>query len=113
MMVSPVSFRAADASAFKTLIQKQQTYTQQPAASAEIGTEEKKKGGAGKKILGTIAAAAIAVGALVLGHNKGIFKSEKIKNGILKKGLGALDTAGAWLKQKGTWLLSKLPKKAG
>ncbi len=112
-MVSPVSFRAMNTDKFKELCSKPQAHQQPPTAATSMEKPEKKNGGAGKKILGTIAAVAVAAGALILGHNKGIFKNEKIKNEILKKGANALDTAGKWLKDKGTWLLSKLPKKAG
>ena len=115
MMVSPVSFRAADASAWNSLLEKKQTFqnpTEQPAAASGLSEGGKKKGGVGKKILGVVTAAAVAVGALVLGHKKNIFGSEKIP-AALKKIAGYADDAGKWLSEKGAALLAKLPKKAG
>lgn len=94
MMVSPVSFRATTAANFQEMLKRPQTYAEQPAAASTINSGAKKKGGAGKKILGALIAAGAVAAGLVLGHKKGIFTSDKITNETIKKGLGYLDKAG-------------------
>ena len=129
MMVSPVSFRATTAANFQEMLRRPQTYAEQPAAASTINSGANKKGGAGKKILGALIAAAAVAAGLAFGHHKGIFTNNKITNETIKKGLGYLDDAGAavlkyagiakdkaidgfnWVKAKGTGIIDKLKNK--
>lgn len=95
-MISAVSFRStAAASSFQEKLARPQAYTKSetPAAASTISSGEKKKGGAGKTILGLAVAAAAIMGGMVA-VNKNMSKItpllEKIKNekfaGVLKTG---------------------------
>lgn len=106
MMVSPVSFRAANATAFQDMIRRPQTYTQMPAASTNINKPESKKGSAGKKVLGVLIAAGAIAAGLIAGHKTGLFAKE-VKNEYIKKGLKGLNTAGEWLTKQGSALINK------
>lgn len=124
-MVSPVNFRATSASSFQEMLRKPQAYTQQPAASTSI-EGEKKKGKAGKTILGlALAATAIAGGMVAVNkYNSQInkFIKTKIKNekvaafaktatqkiGGWGKAISTKATeAVAFVKEKGSKLISK------
>lgn len=125
MMVSPVSFRATSASSFQDMIRKPQAYTQQPVASTSI-EGEKKKGKAGKVILGLAAAAAAVAGGMVavnkysgkISEVIGKIKNEKVAgcaNKALKKVSGWGKTistktteAVAFVKAKGSELINKI-----
>lgn len=104
MMISPVSFRATDPSAWNSLLEKKQTYqspTAQPTAASGLHDGGKKKSGVGKKILGTIAALGLAAGALALGHNKGWFVAKENAKPLVKKGLDMLNKGGEYVTKYG------------
>ncbi len=106
-MISPVSFRAADASAWNTLLEKKQTYqspTATPAAASGLNDGAKKTSGVGKKILGTIIGLGLAAGALALGHKKGIFVAKEGANKYIKQGMDLLDKGGKWVAENSTKL---------
>lgn len=121
MMVSPISFRATTATGtFQDLINKPQAYAETPAASSRINAGNKKKGKTGKTILGILAGAALAIGALVLGHKKGFFAIKEGEKAFVSKLKGYAETAGSKLcewgklaKDKITGLFGKIkPEKA-
>ena len=115
-MISNVSFVSTAGVFTKPDINKPQTYTK-PAATPEAAApaEPKKKGKAGKVLLGLAATAIAVAGLLVAGNKTGVLKNigkyipEGVKNASwlqkakepVKAGVAALDTAGKWLGDKG------------
>ena len=118
MNVSPISF--ASSASFNDLISKPQAYHQKetPVASSAMYNPAQPKKSNHKFAKFLVAAAAIA-GALALGAKYNVFKSDKITNETLKKGLGYCQQAGekvlqgvAFVKDKAMAFISGLGKKA-
>lgn len=108
-MINSVSF-GSNAGVFTAPdINKQQAYTRPVAPAQTTPVEEpKKKGGAGKVVLGLVATAAAVAGLLVAGNKTGVLKNvgkyipETIKNAKwlesakepVKKAIAGMDKAG-------------------
>lgn len=115
-MISNVSFGSTAGVFTKPDLNKPQTYTK-PAATPEAAApaEPKKKGKAGKVLLGLAATAVAVAGLLVAGNKTGFLKNigkyvpESLKNAgwaqslknPVKAGAAALDSAGKWIGDKG------------
>lgn len=127
MMVSPVSFRATSASNFQDMLKKPQTYTSHPVASTNIEGESKKKGKAGKVVLGlALTAAAVGGGMVAVGKYSDkitSFIEKSIKNEkVAEFAKTATDKMAQWgntisakatqavafVKTKGSELISKI-----
>lgn len=115
-MISNVSFGSTAGVFTKPDLNKPQTYTK-PAATPEAAApaEPKKKGKAGKVLLGLAATAVAVAGLLIAGNKTGVLKNigkyvpDGLKNAKwaefakepVKAGVAALDSAGKWLGDKG------------
>ncbi len=113
-MLNNVSFGSNAGVFTKPDFARPQTFTKPVAPGAPVEAP-KKKGKAGKVILGLALTAAAVAGALFAGNKTGFFKNigkyipESIKNASwlqkvkepAKNAVGALDKAGAWVAEKG------------
>lgn len=113
-MLNSVSFGSNAGVFTKPDFAKPQTFTKPVAPEAPVEAP-KKKGKAGKVILGLALTAAAVAGALFAGNKTGFFKNigkyipESIKNANwlqkakepAKQAFAALDKAGAWIGEKG------------
>ena len=113
-MLNNVSFGSNAGVFSKPDFSKQQAYTR-PMGPEVAPEAPKKKGKAGKVVLGLVLTAAAVAGALFAGNKTGFFKNigkyipESIKNANwlqkakepAKQAFAALDKAGAWIGEKG------------
>lgn len=116
-MISNVSFGSTAGVFTKPDLNKPQAHTK-PAAAPEAAApaaEPKKKGKAGKVVLGLVATAVAVAGLLVAGNKTGVLKDigkyvpDTLKNAKwaefakepVKAGAAALDAAGEWIGDKG------------
>ncbi len=103
MNISPVSFGSTPMS-FSERVSAPQRFAQKeaPVAATNLTRSNKNESSFGKKLFKFVLAAGAIAAGLALGAKKGIFKSEKMTNETLKKGLGYVQTAGEKIGEKAT-----------